>query len=286
MKRRHLLKSLPLLLLPGLFSCQSTVTQAPYENADLYQVGSIDYEEIIAAIKIDWACGEITLKEDPTKVGVSLEEANDLPTEQKVHSYCHDGILDIHFFASGISSKIDPRDKKLVVTYAPGLFSMDVHLTSGSLQAETLDVTKAKIEMTSGHAVLGKVNAASYFVCHATSGRISVEDLQTRSAGFRLTSGQCNIANAKAEELGAEMASGHFGCSFESIKHSVIHATSGSVSLGLPADGGKLSFHKDTGSLRILRECTLAGDQYVFGDGQAEIDVTIISGSLTVEAAK
>jgi hypothetical protein len=236
-----------------------------YANADKYLAGNQTYEEEISSIDIDWISGSVTLVEDETVTGVKVEEVTDLTKEKEwVHSYIDNGKLMIKFFASNTwCSKMFGYTKELTVTYHPGLESVNVDLTSGSLKAESITATDVNIDMTSGKANVNKIVADS----------VDVD----------LTSGDIEIKDITAKEFDADLTSGTITVGFTSINKGSFDLTSGKINMTLPSDGGTVKVSKTSGSVSTERECSVNNSTYKFGSGAAQIDVSMTSGKLIIK---
>lgn len=259
------------IALIGLFSLMSISLTGcgthvgSYANADKYLAGNQTYEETITAVDVDWISGSVTLVEDETVTGVKVEEVTDLTKEKEwVHSYIDNGKLMIKFFASNTwCSKLFGYTKELTVTYHPGLESVNVDLTSGSLKAESITATDVNIDMTSGKASVDKIVADSLDV--------------------DLTSGNIEIKNVTAKDFDADLTSGTITTGFTAIDNADFDLTSGKINMTLPSDGGTVKVSKTSGSVSTERECSIDNNIYKFGTGEADIKVSMTSGKLVIK---
>ena len=242
--RKHIALGLLGLMVLSLTSCGTHVGH--YANADKYLAGNQTYTEEITAIDIDWISGSVTLVEDETITGVKVEEVTDLEKEKEwVHSYIDNGKLMIKFFASNTwCSKMFGYTKELTVTYHPGLESVNVNLTSGSLKAESITAKEVDIDMTSGKA---------------------------------------NINKIAADSVDADLTSGTITVGFTSINKGSFDLTSGKINMTLPSDGGTVKVSKTSGNVSTERECSVNNSTYKFGSGAAQIDVSMTSGKLIIK---
>ena len=236
-----------------------------YANADKYLAGNQTYKEEISSIDIDWISGSVTLVEDETVTGVKVEEVTDLTKEKEwVHSYIDNGKLMIKFFASNTwCSKMFGYTKELTVTYHPGLESVNVDLTSGSLKAESITAKEVDIDMTSGKANVNKIAADS----------VDVD----------LTSGDIEIKDITAKDFDADLTSGTITTGFTSINKGSFDLTSGKINMTLPSDGGTVKVSKTSGDVVTERECSVNNSTYKFGSGPAQISVSMTSGKLIIK---
>ena len=261
--RKHIALGLLGLMVLSLTSCGTHVGH--YANADKYLAGNQTYTEEITSLDIDWISGSVTLVEDETITGVKVEEVTDLEKEKEwVHSYIDNGKLMIKFFASNTwCSKMFGYTKELTVTYHPGLESVNVNLTSGSLKAESITAKEVDIDMTSGKANINKIAADS----------VDVD----------LTSGDIEIKDITAKDFDADLTSGTITVGFTSINKGSFDLTSGKINMTLPSDGGTVKVSKTSGNVSTERECSVNNSTYKFGSGAAQIDVSMTSGKLIIK---
>ena len=259
-------KTLGLFLL-GLFGlsltgCGSSI--GAYADADKYLAGNQTYSESITSLDVDWVSGTLTLVEDVTIEGVKIEEDTNLTKEQElVHSYLNNGELKIKYFASGyVKTGFSKIIKNLTVTYNPGLSVIDVDLTSGKLNAETMTAEKVNIDMTSGSANIGVIIA--------------------KDGDMDMTSGNMTINHVAATNFDVDLTSGDIKVGFDSIENASFDSTSGTIDMTLPLAGGEVKVSKTSGSVTTNRECSVSNNTYKFGDGGSKIKVSMTSGKLII----
>lgn len=247
-----------------LTSCFSSISGGTYRNADKYLIGSQDYAETVKSIEVHWISGEVTLVEDPNITGVKVKEENDLIDEQKVHSYLEEGNLDIRYFASGHTAKnISSKKKALTLTYNPSIEKLTVHSTAGSVYADSISVKEANFDITTGS--------------------LNVKKWTAPKADIKIVTGNVKIDEMSVDSLEADMTTGSFTAALKSIAAGNINFTTGHVYLTLPEEGGKVRIHKVTGSIDISREYTRSGEDYIFGDGAAIINISFTTGSVEIK---
>lgn len=244
----------------SLTSCTSMGT---YADADKYLVGTQEYTGELKDLNIDWISGQVTLIEDNSITSISVKEDNDLPDEKKVHSYFHDGTLNIKYWKSGLRAKfIESYKKHLYVTF-PSLENLDVDLTSGTLFADKITAKKIDVDVTSGSMELGDIKCDT-ITADLTSGSMTVNNLETQTGDFDCTSGKITVKESKANSL-------TFGL------------TSGSVDLKIPEAGATVKFSKVSGSYNSVREnYTKDDNKYTYGDGACQIKISVTSGKATI----
>lgn len=245
----------------SLSSCTSYGT---YDDADKYLVGNQTYNENITSLDIDWESGTLTIVEDETITGVKIEEETNLTNEKElVHSYLDNGELKIKFFASGYS-KFGFRSfkKNLTLTYHPGFTDIEIDLTSGTFNANSLTADKVDVDLTSGSA--------------------NIDTITAKEVDVDFTSGRATINHINVNEFDSDMTSGSMTVAFDKVNKASFDLTSGSIDMTLPSDGGTVKVNKTSGSVSAIRECTFSNNIYKFGDGNADIDVGMTSGKLTI----
>ena len=262
MKKQIALTLLGLMTL-SLTSCGTHVGH--YANADKYLAGNQTYTEEITAIDIDWISGSVTLVEDETITGVKVEEETDLEKEKEwVHSYIDNGKLMIKFFAANTwCSRLFDYTKELTVTYHPGLESVNVDLTSGSLKAESITAKDVNIDMTSGKA--------------------NINNIVADNVDVDLTSGEIEIKDVTAKEFDADLTSGTITVGFTAIDDASFDLTSGKINMTIPEDGASVKVSKTSGSVKTERECSIDNNLYKFGTGSANIKVSMTSGKVIIK---
>lgn len=257
------LVSILLGLIPlGLTSCG--LKMSVYPDAEKYTAGNIEYSDVeVNTIDIVWLSGSLTLVEDEDATGITISEDTDLiEKEALVHSYFHDGILSVKYFYSGYWCNTFNYKKDLTITYKPGLDSLKVSLTSGSLKAESIH--------------------AKEFDLNLTSGFVDISSLVSEKADTDLTSGSVIFGKVVADEFDVDMTSGKAVVNYEAINKSSFSLTSGEIVMTLPSDGGTVKVSKTSGSVKTNREGTFSKDTYQFGEGSAQIKVSMTSGTLTI----
>ena len=58
--------------------------------------------------------------------------------------------------------------------------------------------------------------------------------------------------------------------------------TSGSIDMTLPTSGGVVKVNKTSGNIKTFRECAVNDNSYTFGEGSADIKVSMTSGKLVI----
>ena len=262
MKRNIIIGLLSLITMP-LSSCG--VHTNTYPDADKYVAGNVMMHDVnITSLDIDWISGTLTLIEDDSIGGVEIEEDTDATKEQElVHSYLNNGKLNIKFCASGYTfNRTFGIKKNLKVKYCPGLNDININLTSGKASAETLTAKKIDLDMTSGS--------------------ISVNTIKAQDVDVDFTSGDIVINHLTASNFNSDSTSGTIKVGFDDISKASFDLTSGNVDMTLPSEGGKVKVDKTSGKVNAIRDCSVNKNTYTFGEGTAEISVSMTSGKITI----
>ena len=251
------------LLSFGLTACG--VTGGIYANEDKYISGNTEYKDVeVNKIDIDWVSGNVTLVEDEAATGIVVFEDTNLTDKRElVHSYFHDGILNVKYFASGYHCLKTNIKKNLTITYKPGLETLKVDLTSGYLGAENIHATKFDLDITSGTA--------------------NIKNLVVDEVSVDATSGTIIMSKIYAKKMDADLTSGSITTIYESLETATYEMTSGKVFLTLPIDGGTVKVDKTSGTVKTNRECTINNNTYKFGTGLADVKVKMTSGTLSID---
>lgn len=264
-------------------SLSSCTRYGIYDDADKYLVGNQTYNENITSLDIDWVSGTLTIVEDETISGVKIEEETNLTNEKElVHSYLDNGELKIKFFASGYSkSGFRSFKKNLTLTYHPGITDLEIGLTSGTFNANSLTADKVDVDLTSGTANINTITATEVDV-DLTSGSANIDKITANEVDVDFTSGRATINHIDANEFDSDMTSGSMTVAFDKVNKASFGLTSGSIDMTLPSDGGTVKVNKTSGSVNAIRECTISNNIYTFGEGSADIDVGMTSGKLII----
>lgn len=285
----------------GLTACMGYTTQKCYDDADKYLVGSQTYDATdFVRLNVDWTIGKVTFIEDDTLTCVTVEEENSLSNGKKVHSYYHDGVLDIRFWESGLRDYVSERDKHLTITF-PYVRDIRVEMTSGDLVADKLTVESATIKMTSGDIDINMLQADS-FTCHMTSGDLFVKEEVSKEITFEMTSGKGKFGSVQAEKVSisqtsgdivigdmatdtffADGTSGDVEVAFSRVDKASFSMTSGDAEIKLPEGGATASVALTSGSLKTDLPYTVDFGRYIFGEGKCDLGIKMTSGSVRIK---
>ena len=278
------LKLLALLLsLPLLSGCNTQVSMGYYSDAEKYLVGNQTYEGEITSIDIDWIKGLVQLKPSVDINGVKIEEENNLEDNSKVHTYFDNGKLSMKFMASGHRAFIDEKDKHVLLTYNPSkIASIDIGMTSGKLLGSSIHASEdIEISLTSGRAEIESLRSPKAEI-NITSGYVEVGEFIGNELEAKMTTGTIITKNIHAKTYKGRATSGTLEASFVQLESGSINATSATIKMTMPEEGGKVTLNKTSGSVTANRECTVDGKTYTFGNGSAMIDIDISSGKVII----
>ena len=308
MKKTGLILS-SLLVIPFLSGCSSLVMPI-YPDAEKYWVGNKNYEENVKSIDIDWLAGGIGVYEDESVQGVEVSEADEtnLKDKEKVHTYLNDeGKLFIKYFESGyfagfFNTSKYKEAKALTVRYNPELAeslkinmtsgnafvyaketeNVSINITSGDLNSDYLYCENLSLNTTSGGLYIKDAKANNVSI-NVTSGNTSIDKLEASKISIDTTSGDVSLPVTTTDTIDVDCTSGKLTLGFASnVSNGKVHFTSGSLDLTLPESGGTAKITKTSGSIKILREHTVDGSLYKFGDGPSYFDISFTSGGVTV----
>ena len=285
----------------GMTACISYTSQTRYDDADNYLAGSQTYDAAdLTGLNIDWKKGKVVLVEDESATCVTVTEDNALSDEKKVHSYYHDGVLEIKFWKSGLRDQVSEKDKCVTIVYR-SVHDLDIHMTSGDLIADKVTVERAKIEITSGEIDIKRVQANDC-ECKMTSGDIKLGELTSENVTLKLTSGNLSLGDVRAEtvthsqtsgntriqrmETGSftsQSTSGDVDVSFARVQRVSLTMTSGDAEIGLPEGGATVSVAMTSGSFKTDLTYVVNMGKYIFGDGQCELGIKMTSGSVRIK---
>ncbi len=249
--------------------CTSYISVGKYSDSDKYLVGNQEYSGDLVELDIDWVSGTVRLIEDSSANAITLAEETDYEAEElKVRSLFEDGKLLIKFGESGYRGKVGFGQRKELEIRYKDVSKIKVHLTSGSLKAESVTCDVIDLDMTSGEVVISKLSCDSAEI-DLTSGSVKIDELVCNNLDCDMTSGKCVI-------------------SVKTLKEGSFDMTSGRVTLTIPSTFATLvKFAKTTGRLKTDKTFTRVGNEYTFGELGSEVEsnikVNITSGTFEIK---
>lgn len=284
-----------------LSACVGYTKTIRYDDVDKYLIGSQTYENAdIDELRIDWPDGQVVLVEDPNATCVTVAEENNLDDKRKVHSYYHDGILDIKFWQSGLHGYVLEKDKHLTVTYRSvrnlvvnvasstlkatelHVENADIEMTSGDIDVDGITCNKLTCTMTSGDIDINKIDC-NVFILNMTSGNACFAEITATQASMSQSSGDITARALNVDTFRSNSTSGDLEASFVRANHIDIVLTSGDVEIGIPDEGATVAVASTSGRFKSNLSYSINQGRYVFGEGKCDIGIEMTSGSAWIK---
>ena len=248
------------------FGCGVIRMVTKYADAEKYTAGGFSYQaDQVKAIDLDWAAGDVTLKNGSGTCAVSESGDGSLVTSEKLHWWLDGTTLRIKYCESGYRHLIRSTKKHLTLEI-PASVNLDIDVASGKVQSSTpLEAASLEIDTASGGISLGEL----------TAGKAEIDS----------ASGGIAIERISAEKLTIDVASGGVTLGVGDCKTVSVESASGSIVLKLldPEKGATVRVSQLSGSFDCKLPMTKDGKTYRIGSGAVEIKVESASGSVTVE---
>ena len=277
------------LLLLSAIGCVRISCSVPvrYSNADKYTAGNFTYEETkVKKVEIEWLAGSVTLRNGKGTLNVSESGEQDLSEEEQMHWWIDGTTLKIKFCKSGkelslskmekkdltvelpafVDLKLDVASGKIVSENMLNLGTFDLEKASGSANIRFLSAEKVKIETASGATAFGKVSVSGEFEINTASGGLTVDEIN-------------------ANEIDVDSASGGITLGIAGASNVRINSTSGSVKITLSDKkaGARIRFDAVSGDFNTALSVVNSGDLMTIGDGRINMEIKVVSGSVTVD---
>lgn len=277
------------LLLLSAVGCVRIFCSVPvrYSNADKYTAGNFTYEETkVKKVEIEWLAGSVTLRNGKGTLSVSESGEQDLSEEEQMHWWIDGTTLRIKFCKSGkelslskmekkdltvelpafVDLKLDVASGKIVSENMLNLGTFDLEKASGSANIRFLSAEKVKIETASGATAFGKVSVSGEFEINTASGGLTVDEIN-------------------ANEIDVKSASGGITLGIAGASNVRINSTSGSVKITLSDKkaGARIRFDAVSGDFNTALSVVNSGDLMTIGDGRINMEIKVVSGSVTVD---
>lgn len=282
---RIVLYSIAILLLLGIlivgflagslmtnFSTGITNEHQDSEKSEL-EVMTVDMNGSVSAnavnsISIDWVSGSILIRpEDTDQITFSESHVSDekekmvwkIDGDTLKLQYCRDTV---HFPSFGINVQIS---KDLVIT-VPRDWSCDkleIDCASASLNVHDLTIKEVDFDGASGTCELYNCNVQEF-------------DVDTASGDV--------IFTGTLQELDCDAASANCDIQVFNIPSRMdLDGASGDLKLQLPADCGfSCNLDSLSGTFQSEFPTTISGDHHIHGDGSCRINVSAMSGDVTI----
>lgn len=111
----------------------------------------------------------------------------------------------------------------------------------------------------------------------------TIQTLNTARTTLNFTSGNLDLAHVIVDQLDVDMTSGTLTMGMDTVESANMSMTSGNIYLTLPSEGAKVTITKVAGTINATRAHTQTGNLYTFGSGEADIKISITSGSIYLD---
>lgn len=222
-----------------------TISSGTYPKASSYEIGDFDYDpDGIETVEIDWVDGDVNITQASSATLSVTETGKGLKDAQRLHWIRDGSKLVIQYCDSGYNGSFPAKSKNLSVE-----IPNDVDLIVSSVSA---DVTlKDKQDLCD-------------LRLSSVSGNVRCDSLSLTGRGeFDTVSGDLTLDLRSAREL-------------------AVASESGNATLSLPKEGATVTFESLSGDLNA-DGFAKDDDQYVFGDGACHVEVSTMSGDLTID---
>ncbi|MBQ2202176.1 MAG: DUF4097 family beta strand repeat protein [Clostridia bacterium] len=299
---------LTLIMMLSLFGCIRISCSAPirYSNADRYTAGDFTYDESkVKKVEIEWIAGSVKLRNAKGTLSVSETCDKELSEELQMHWWIDGTTLKIKYCKSGEKLSLFDIDKKDLTVELPAFADLEIEIASGYVQAEhMLDLGKLKLETASGGADFqflsakevkvdsasgglnfGQVSVSGEFEINTASGGLAVNDITANEIDVNSASGDISLGKITAEKVDIDNASGFVVLWLHSANEVRIDSTSGGIRIKLDdkEGGAKIKFDAVSGNFNTALSVVNSGDLMTIGDGRINIEIKVVSGSVTVE---
>ena len=293
------MKRIIALFLTGLmlFACVGCITvtglscsvPVRYSNADKYTAGNFTYEsDKVEKVEIEWAAGGIKLVNGKGTLSVTESGADELSEDEQMHWWLDGKTLKIKFCKSGYKYSLNKafNNKKELTVELPEYVDLDIDVASGKVSAENmLNLGKFELDTASGGTDIKALSAKEVKVDSASGGMAfgSV----TVSAAFKVNSasGGLTVDSISAGEIDIDSASGGITIGIGTVEKVKLDSTSGSIRLTLldKTAGATVRFSAVSGSFNSALSVVNSGEVMTYGNGYTDMDISIVSGSVTLE---
>lgn len=248
------------------FGCGVIRMVTKYADADKYTAGGFTFEaDQVQSIELDWAAGDVTLKNGTGTCAVSESGDGSLVASEKLHWWLDGTTLRIRYCESGYRHLIRSSYKHLTLE-VPDSVELHIDIASGRVQSDArLSLAKLEIDTASGGVHLKEVSA--------------------HEAEIDSASGGITIERVSAQKTEIDVASGGVTLGVGDCKTIAIDSASGSIALKLldAQKGATVRVSQLSGSFECSLPMTKDGKTYRIGDGAVDIRIEAASGSVTVE---
>lgn len=294
-----------LLLLLTFTLCACGSISYSYANASRYAAGGTVITGAVDSLEIDWIDGGVSVAyHKENTVEISETAKRNLSGAEKLHWWLDGTTLRVKYARSETTITGNPQ-KKLTVTLPESasvpLKSVEIATVSGSIRCVPLYAETVKLSSVSGSinaecaaddlnasTVSGKITlnaSANEIKLSATSGAVDAGIGHAKALDISSASGKIRVNATEIKKAEIDSVSGAVEAALQKTESLKIGTVSGAVRLSLPKDMGfTADFSTVSGSLNNAISAQRTGNRCVLGDGSAVINVSTVSGGLTLSA--
>lgn len=234
-----------------------------YGGANSYSAGSFEYTaSTVTRVDVEWMMGDITvIQSDSTKLHVT-ESGTGLSSDKQMRWRTFGSTLEIKFWKSDYTAKVDAADKALTLEIPKELVELKIENHSGSIYADEIDANLAELETVSGSIDLGNVKTVASLALDSSSGAILVDKIDC------------------AGEVELDSESGNISVGLSAARRVEADNDSGNITISLLDNLGATVYYDKT--INTQKQYVTSGRSCVFGSGDCFIEVETRSGSLTI----
>lgn len=244
----------------------SYISYEKYNDADKFNVGSIKYNDNIETLNINWKAGNVRILKSSDN-NISIEESETLEEKQKVRSIIKNGELIIHFWESGLTSKVK-SEKKSVKIYVPEGINIYTSSTSAEIYCNIGKANNVEVNTTSGSIELCALECNNLSLS-STSGEIEVDDISSREVKIEATSGEIETAKVEASFINLSSTSGKIEAESLKAENIICSSTSGEIDI-------------DEVISNICEVKNTSGGVYVCENASEKLNIETTSGNIDV----
>lgn len=251
MKRKNILILLVLVLLVVLYGCREGVGKYTYGDSRRYTAGAGEIDGRVDAVDISWIDGSVRIACHNGDEVILREEADSRLSGDKELRWWLDGrTLRVKYAESGFRTS-KGLDKELTVLLPEALLEeLTVSVVSAEVEVEAVAADRLEIASVSGN-VRADMRRASQVKADSVSGRVDMcFDMAPEVINVDSVSGDVTLALPRSSGFTAE-----------------VDSVSGSVRGDFPMEN-------------------LGKGRYVGGNGECDIDVDTVSGSVRFDTAE
>ena len=293
-----------------------------YANPEKYTAGEAAIQDPVKNLEIDWTNGKVRLEYyDGDAVELRETSDKPIGADLQLRWWLDGDTLRVQYAKSGFRLNWN-QEKELTVRLPEGTSfgNASIKATSGALELPalradtlTLAVTSGEIgaaaeakqisvSATSGDVKLNITGPTDSLTAEVTSGSLEVEAEEIEALKAGSTSGSVRIRADRVKKLDAGTTSGGISVKIREGDQAEIRSTSGNVEIALEAfsalkagstsgtvtaalpetPGFTASLGTTSGSLEYTLPLSRSGDQYVCGDGSAQVEIHTTSGNIRV----